>query len=143
VICYYIYETKDGRYVSLGALEPKFWEVFCLEVNHKDWITAHMTAPNEDNPVFQEVKNLFLSRTFKEWTKFSETVDCCMAPVLEAGEVSRHPYYKERQLIEERWGLRYVSTQFKNGSALKHSSPPPRHGEHTKELLTKLMQASN
>ncbi|SDN30512.1 CaiB/BaiF CoA-transferase family protein [Bacillus sp. OK048] len=138
VICYYLYETKDGRYISLGALEPKFWENFCYALNKMEWIPAHLTKPSENNPSFQEVKKLFRNHTFSEWTQFAANVDCCMAPVLETGEIQSHPYFQERHLIEEKWGLRYVSTLYKSESILKHSSPAPKHGEHTKELIAKL-----
>ncbi|MCM3691092.1 CaiB/BaiF CoA transferase family protein [Neobacillus niacini] len=133
LICYYLYETKDGRFISLGALEVKFWENFCRAVDRKDWILAHLSSPDENNRIFTEVKKLFISRTFEEWTEFAETVDCCMAPVLEVGEVHQHSYHKGRMLIEDREGLRYVSTLFKNG--LVNFSPSPRQGEHTDELL--------
>ena len=129
---YGLYETKDGRFISLGALELKFWENFCLAVDKEEWIQAHLTAPVETNSVYSEMKNLFLSRTLEQWTLFSQQVDCCMAPVLESGEIADHPYYKTRNLIQERWGLKYVATRYNNGkSLLEHSTPYPKHGEHT------------
>ncbi|MBM4763691.1 CaiB/BaiF CoA-transferase family protein [Bacillus sp. B15-48] len=135
VICYHLYETKDRRFVSLCALEEKFWENLCQAVKRPDWIPARNTAPTEDNLIYQEVKNLFLNHTLAEWTEFAQKVDCCMAPVLEADEVSSHRYYQERQLIEEKWGQHYVSTMYKSEASRKPSSPPPKHGEHTNELL--------
>ncbi|WP_085993053.1 CaiB/BaiF CoA transferase family protein [Oceanobacillus senegalensis] len=135
LICYYLYETKDGRFISLGALEAKFWENFCRAVNREDWISAQTSSPTQDNEIFQEVKELFLSRTFEEWLKFSQEVDCCMAPVLESGEVVNHPYYKERKLIEEKWGLRFVSTRYKDHPDLKDLEPAPGLGKHTDEIV--------
>jgi alpha-methylacyl-CoA racemase len=139
VVSYYIYETKDNRFVSLAALEPKFWKNFCSAINREDWIPAHMTPPNPENSVFLEMKELFRSRSLEEWTQFAQDVDCCMAPILETGEVFTHSYVKERGLIEERWGLRYVATRYtEEGSLLVHSTPPPEKGEHTEELLNQL-----
>ncbi|MFJ8063973.1 CaiB/BaiF CoA transferase family protein [Psychrobacillus sp. NPDC096426] len=139
LISYSIYETKDGRFISLGALEPKFWENFCLAMDKEEWIPAHLSAPVETNQVYEEMKNVFLSRNLEQWTLFSQQVDCCMAPVLESGEIADHPYYKNRNLIQERWALKYVSTRYNNGySLLEHSTPSPKHGEHTDELLKEL-----
>ncbi|MEC1525016.1 CaiB/BaiF CoA-transferase family protein [Neobacillus niacini] len=140
LICYYLYETKDGRYISLGALEPKFWENFCSAVNKIEWLPAHLTKPSDDNLIFQEVKKMFRKHTLSEWTQFAEKVDCCMAPVLETGEVPFHPYYQERHLIEEKWGLRYVSTHYSPEPKLKYSSPPPKHGEHNKEIIERSLK---
>lgn len=138
LVAYSLYETKDGRFISLGALEFKFWKNFCKAVGREDWIPAHLSASDETNPVYAEVKQLFLKRTFDQWTLFSQQVDCCMAPVLETGEIINHPYYKTRKLVQERWGLNYVSTRYNKGeSLLENSTPPPGHGEHTNELLGK------
>ncbi|MFJ7735547.1 CaiB/BaiF CoA transferase family protein [Lysinibacillus sp. NPDC097287] len=139
VICYSLYETKDGRFVSLGALEPKFWGNFCLAVNKDEWLSEHFSAPVETNSVYMEMKKLFKSRTLKEWTSFSVEVDCCMAPVLETNEVANHPYYKARNMIQQKWGHNYVATRYTEGcSLLTNSTFPPKHGEHTEELLAKV-----
>ncbi|RIV16573.1 CoA transferase [Alicyclobacillaceae bacterium I2511] len=60
LICYHLYETRDGRTVSLGALETKFWQTFCNEVGHPDWVSAQFTEAVADNPVFQAIKEPFL-----------------------------------------------------------------------------------
>lgn len=141
LICYGIYQTKDKRFISLGALEPKFWENFCLAVKKPEWLDAHYSPQTADNPVFEEVKWLFSSRTLAEWTSFSMEVDCCLAPILEAGELHLHPHLQERGLIEELWGLRYVATCYQSeGSALHEATPAPKVGEHTEEWLTRLMK---
>ena len=143
VVCYSLYETQDGRFISFGALEPKFWGNFCSAVGKEQWLSEQFSAPVETNPIYVEIKELFMSRTFEEWTIFSQQVDCCMAPVLETGEVAHYPYYKTRKLVEERWGDNYVATRFNNGqSLLENSTFPPKHGEHTEDVLEKLAQYS-
>ncbi|MFC5587745.1 CaiB/BaiF CoA transferase family protein [Sporosarcina soli] len=143
VICYGLYETKDGRFVSLGALEQKFWQNFCLAVNKEEWLPEHFSMPVDTNPIYVEIKKLFKNRTLEEWTTFSLEVDCCMAPVLEAGELANHPYYKARNMIHKKWGNNYVATRFTNGqSLLENSTYPPAHGEHTTKVLGELVQAS-
>jgi alpha-methylacyl-CoA racemase len=86
IVSYHLYETKDGRYVSLAALEKKFWENFCLAVEKPEWIPHHYSPASGENPIFQEIVHLFQTKTLQEWIEFSQTVDCCLAPVLETDE---------------------------------------------------------
>lgn len=86
IVSYHLYETKDGRYVSLAALEKKFWENFCLAVEKPEWIPHHYSPASEESPIFQEIVHLFQTKTLQEWIEFSQTVDCCLAPVLETDE---------------------------------------------------------
>lgn len=134
-VCYFLYETKDGRFVSLGALETKFWENFCKAVNREKWISEHFSLARQGNPVFEEMKELFASRTFVEWTQFSREVDCCLAPVLETSELSKHPLIKDRGLILEKDGLRYTLTKYEeNHNQLASQTSAPDLGAHTKEI---------
>lgn len=137
IVCYGIYETKDGRYMSLGALEPKFWHNFCLANNRQDWIQAHFTKAISTNQVFDEMTSLFRSKTFNEWIEFAQHADCCMAPVLEIGELLENPYFKEKELIfSSSWG----DYQVKMHSDLPYNpqSAPPNIGEHNEQLINKL-----
>ncbi|MHB8074757.1 CaiB/BaiF CoA transferase family protein [Desulfosporosinus fructosivorans] len=130
-IAYNIYETKDKRYVTIAAIEEKFWLNFCKGVDREDLISWQKTLPELDNPYYLEMVNLFKSRTFSEWTDFSVKVDCCMAPVLETSELQDHVYAKERGLIEHKWGLNYVSTLYMPGkSFLTSPAPYPKLGEN-------------
>ncbi|MEH6943357.1 CaiB/BaiF CoA transferase family protein [Bacillus sp. JJ722] len=134
-ICYGIYKTKDNRYVGLGALEPKFWSNFCKNVNREDWLSAHFSLANDENPVFLEVKDLFANRTLAEWEQFSKEVDCCLTPVLETSELYSHPTYHGRGMIVEQNHLRYMSTKYGMGEEkLEELISPPALGEHTLEF---------
>jgi len=99
IVSYGLYETKDGRYVSMGALESKFWQHFCHAVGREDWVEAHFSKTIPQNPVYRELQELFKSKTLAEWTEFGQRVDCCLAPVLEAGEIAEYPYFRERGII--------------------------------------------
>ncbi|MED4581272.1 CaiB/BaiF CoA-transferase family protein [Brevibacillus choshinensis] len=143
LVSYGIYQTKDQRFVALAALESKFWENFCEAVEKPQWRTAGMTPPHDDNPVYQDMKALFQSRTLAEWTAFSLQVDCCLTPILEAGELYQHPQMQARGLIQECWGHRYVGTSYlESRFVLDSASPAPKLGEHTEEWLTRLMKNS-
>jgi len=138
IISYAIYETQDKRFMSLAALEPKFWRNFCLTHGRENWITAHFSKTEDANPIFQEVTSLFKSKTFYEWIEFAQKVDCCMAPVLEVGELCENPYFKEKNLIfASSWG----DTQVKMHSDLEQESaaPPPKKGEHRDEIVNDML----
>ncbi|MBW7651888.1 CaiB/BaiF CoA-transferase family protein [Anoxybacillus sp. ST4] len=86
VVSYHLYETKDGRYVALAALEAHFWRNFCNAVEKPEWYGGHLSVACDDNPLFLEIKQLFRSKTFQQWIVFSQQVDCCLTPVLETDE---------------------------------------------------------
>ena len=82
---YDFYPTSDGGYMSVGALEPKFWEAFCRVMGHEDWIEAGCACPD-----FREKKAIlrkeFESKTRDYWTKIFANVDACVEPVLSVTE---------------------------------------------------------
>ncbi len=124
LISYNIYQTKDNRYVSLAALEPKFWINFCNAVEKEEWIPAHLSMRSADNKVYEELTNLFLSKNLEYWTQFSLEVDCCLTPILEVGELESYPYMKEKNLANT------------DGIA-------PKLGENTIGILKSLLKKSD
>ncbi len=102
--CYRIYETADGRFVTLGALEPKFWAAFCEAAGRPDWIARQAEAlPQGD--LIGEVAALFESRPLAEWQAVFDGVDCCWQPVLEAEELLADPQARARGLLCRTEGL--------------------------------------
>lgn len=142
-ICYHLYETKDRRYVSMAALEPKFWRHFCEAHGRTDWIPAQFSQPARDNPVFEEIRMLFHSRTLDEWIQFSQEVDCCMAPVLEPGERERHPFFKESGLLSGS-APEDIQAATRRDCHYNEEKPvsPPRLGEHNRDVLRGLLGLS-
>src|SRR3954452_2090278 len=82
LICYRPYACADG-YVTLGALEPKFWQAWCRGVEREDLIERQFEAPGSD--AHAEVERIFLGRTRDQWAEFAANVDCCLEPVLDLG----------------------------------------------------------
>lgn len=99
LISYNIYETKDGRFVSLAALEYKFWYNFCEAMEKPGWLSAHLDTITVNTIIYNEVKELFRTRNLKEWSDFSMQVDCCLTPILEIGELKNHQYILEKKLF--------------------------------------------
>jgi crotonobetainyl-CoA:carnitine CoA-transferase CaiB-like acyl-CoA transferase len=123
IVNYAIYETADGRYVSLAALEEKFWERFCKRAGREEWLHAYFSPTTEENPVYEEVKRWFRSRPLQDWETWGREVDCCLTPVLEPEEVWRHPQVKHDMSAV---GLCSADTR------------TPELGAHTEALLNQM-----
>jgi len=92
---YNVYETKDGKYVSIGAIEERFYKELLskLQLNEKD-------MPQQDKAKWPEMKKrletAFKSKTRDEWVKVFEGSDACFAPVLSFSEARKHPHNRAR-----------------------------------------------
>ena len=140
--CYNVYETRDGRHMSLGALEPQFWKIFCEVVGHPEWNQPDYFEPGAHQEVLQnQIAHLFKQKTQAEWIELFSTVDCCCEPVLNLAEVMDDPGMKARgmivEMVHESWGA-YRQL----GIAPKLSLTPgtihshaPELGEHTEDVL--------
>ncbi|NMD69713.1 CoA transferase [Bacillus sp. DNRA2] len=137
MISYAIYPTKDKRFVGFGALEFKFWENFCQAVYHPEWISAHGTEANEGNPVYLEVKDLFLQKTLEEWAVFGREVDCCLTPILEINELKG---YGNQNVYKAEWEDEQVKMH--GDLKQKNQTPPPKLGEHSMDIVSKLLDKS-
>ena len=133
---YGAYATKDGRHVSLGALEPKFWMAFCAGAGLEADLSAVMPGPHQA-ALKEKLRALFASRTRAEWEEFSRKHDCCLEPVLEPGELRGDEQLKARGLFFEMdspWGrIGQMRTPLAARGA--EHAPPPRLGEHTDAIL--------
>lgn len=87
--CYGVYRTRDGRFVALGALEPKFFARFCQAVGRPE--LAERQLDGDGRGPREELAEIFASRTRDEWERLGDEQDVCLAPVLEGDEPVRHP----------------------------------------------------
>jgi crotonobetainyl-CoA:carnitine CoA-transferase CaiB-like acyl-CoA transferase len=139
--CYQVYPTKDGRHMSLGALEPKFWKNFCEAVGRRDLMDKQFIEGEERLRVIEEIQNLFKTKTQEEWVNFFKKVDACCEPILTFEEVFQHPQVLHRQMVME--VEHPVEGNFHQlGNPIKSSrfpfeirTPSPAWGEHTMEVL--------
>jgi crotonobetainyl-CoA:carnitine CoA-transferase CaiB-like acyl-CoA transferase len=92
--CYAVYRSKDGGFVALGALEPKFFRAFCEAVGRPE--LADRQFDDEGAGPRAEVEAIFASRTRAEWDAFAERHDVCVMPVLEGDEPRRDPQLVHR-----------------------------------------------
>ena len=136
--CYNVYRTRDGRDISLAALERKFWEGFCRKVGRDDLLPLQFTERPEDFALFEA---LFASRTAAEWREFLAGTDFCCGVVPTIEEVFADPQVAARGLVipSPPSGPRVSRL----GHPLRDRSergrgPCPGHGQHTGEVLGEL-----
>lgn len=130
--CYNVYQTKDSRYVSLGAIEEKFWKSFCGCVGRDDLILRQF-----DESAVKDMRKLFRTKTMPQWQKLNEKNDFCCEPVKKIEEVQKDNYLKNEKILMELDGFTQVAMPIVFSSAanrLKYRKSPSL-GEHTKEIL--------
>jgi alpha-methylacyl-CoA racemase len=138
--CYDVYGTKDGRFVALAALEPKFFAAFCAAVGRPELAERHLDDHGRGPRA--ELEAIFASRTREEWTRFAGEHDVCVAPVLEGDEPREDPQLRARGAfveIETSWEGRTlpgVATPVRLRGYQAPLRPAPRLGEHTAAVLS-------
>jgi crotonobetainyl-CoA:carnitine CoA-transferase CaiB-like acyl-CoA transferase len=140
---YNVYETADGRYMTLGALEPKFWAGFCRSVGRDDLIPRQFEEGEGRQALFSELRQIFKSRTQAEWIEAMQDADACCEPVLSLDEAFSHPQARARMMVQKGAGPEAGIKQL--GFAYKLSETParlntaaPALGEHTDEILREM-----
>jgi crotonobetainyl-CoA:carnitine CoA-transferase CaiB-like acyl-CoA transferase len=141
--CYNLYQTADGKYISLGALEPIFWERFCHTVERPEWIERQYDALQQKE-LFTQVQQLIKNKTRQQWIEIFSEIDACCEPVLSLEEAIKHPLSIENNFWFEN-KLANNATELLTGFPLLFSGnpgtlrlQPPRHGEHSSQILHEL-----
>jgi alpha-methylacyl-CoA racemase len=140
---YRVYETSDGKWLSVANLEPKFWKRFIEAVNRPDLANAAIESqidPAVRAKLHVELEKLFATATRDEWMRRVDGADCCIEPVLEGAEVLDHPHAKARGAVatldDPRLGkVQVLRTPLRPFSADAPLAPAPRTGEHGDAVL--------
>ncbi len=98
---YGYYATKDGKYMSVGALEPRFSSVFFETIGRPDLISPAGIMPANLAEVKKQIREIFLGKTRDEWTEIFRRVDVCVEPVLTVQEALNNQQSKEREMVAE------------------------------------------
>lgn len=142
---YDYYRTRDGRWFSVGSLEPQFMQQFCTALGRPELAARGLSPSAQDQQALKhEIEIEFEKRDFAEWSQLFAGLDACVEPMLSLAEAVEHPQLKARQLVAEvpRAG---GDPQQQMACPLKFSAglPEPRHigaalGAHTEEVLREL-----
>jgi len=138
-VCYRPYACGDG-WVTLGALEPKFWQTWCRGVGREDLVDKQFEPPGSE--AHAEVERVFLQRTREGWQRFASEHDCCLEPVLDLDEALDSGLVDARGMVVELEQPGADRTVRQLGMPVKLSRTPgavrgpgPGLGEHTDEVL--------
>ena len=149
---YGVYEAKDGKYVSIGCVEPWFWENLCRALGKEEYISycispehfLHKPEGEKWEEIFSYLKQVFLTRTRDEWFDFFADKDVPVGKVYTFDEVFNDPQVLHRQMVLEIDHPTLGKVKHP-GIAIKLSETPgkvrslaPIFGEHTSEILREL-----
>jgi alpha-methylacyl-CoA racemase len=140
LVCYRPYACADG-WVTLGALEPKFWAQWCRGAGREDLVEHQFDAPG--SAAGREVAAIFAARTRAEWTAFADEHDCCLEPVLDLEEALDSELVRAREMVveldqpgaERAVRLLGVPVKMRRTPGDPARAPGPALGEHTHDVL--------
>jgi crotonobetainyl-CoA:carnitine CoA-transferase CaiB-like acyl-CoA transferase len=149
---YSVYQTKDRKYISIGCIEPWFWENLCRALGKEEYIPycispehfLHKPEGEKWQEISSDLKNVFLTRTREEWFEFLTGKDVPVGKVYSFDEVFEDPQVQHRQMVLE---IEHptLGTVKQPGIAVKLSDTPgqvrklaPTSGENTDEILLAL-----
>lgn len=142
---YNIYKTRDNKYVSLGAVEDKFWAEFCEKIDRKEYIKLQWDITLQQD-MQSDLRAVMLTKTRDEWVEFFAGSDICFTPVLTMEEMCAHPQVAARDMILKVTDVRGSGRDIPvTGVPVKLSDTPgearltfPELGEHNQEILKSL-----
>ncbi|HTT63559.1 MAG TPA: CaiB/BaiF CoA-transferase family protein [Bryobacteraceae bacterium] len=130
--CYRVYEAADGRWIAVGALEPKFWKALCGALECEQFIADQFAEGARREGIIAELARIFRTRTAEEWFERLRPADACVTPLRNVAEVARHFGLSPGDSVI---APRLSDTPGQLGGA------PPRLGEQTREILGRVEQA--
>ena len=138
--CYRIYRAADGKYVTVGALEPQFWAALCEALGVPDLIEQQFAPEEEQEVMHKRLEEIFLRKSRDEWVTELAHLDACFGPLNDMSEAFEDPQVRARAMVRE--VPTPLGPMLALGNPLKlhgDEAPPlraaPELGEHTNEIL--------
>lgn len=133
---YSVYETRDGKYISIGSIEARFYRELIRRTGlDESWIERQHDRANWAL-LREQLTHVFRSKTRDEWVRAFDGIDVCFAPVLDPWEAPEHPHLKARGTFVESFGtLQPAPAPRFSRSVPAITAPPPLPGEHTDAVL--------
>jgi crotonobetainyl-CoA:carnitine CoA-transferase CaiB-like acyl-CoA transferase len=135
VVCYNVYATRDGGYVTISALEPAFWAAFCRAVDREELLDQQFAPAVAGEPAYEALCALFRTRTRQEWVEALEGVDACCEPVYAIDESLASTPVQALGMASHRGLLPPVHF---SGRTPPLPAAAPTLGQHTGDLLAQL-----
>lgn len=138
--CYAVYETRDHRYVTVGAFEPHFWATLCRHLGREDFIDQQWAEGAPREAMFTFFREAFRAKTLAEWMAELGEKDICFGPVNGIGDVLADPHVRHRgMVVESPDGTPTLGNPInlsETPPALR--TPPATFGQHTDDVLREL-----
>jgi len=136
---YDTYECKDGKFISIGSIEPQFYALLCQIADLDKEVFGKQMSRDSWPEQKEEITKIFLNKTRDEWCDLMEGTDVCFAPVLDMSEAPKHPHNIERKTFIDLEGV----TQPAPAPRFSRTEPevvssPSIVGEHTNEVLSSI-----
>lgn len=135
---YDVYECADGRYISIGSIEPQFYsELLRLTGLEQDEGFAAQMDRTSWPDLKERIGAVFMTKTRDDWCEIMEATDVCFAPVLTLAEAPEHPHNQHRGVFTEIAGVTQPnpSPRFSRTKEMIQG-PPANPGEHTDQVLS-------
>ncbi len=114
---YGYYRTADGRFFSVGSLEPQFFAAFSAAMEHPEWLDlVNQGTVQAAQQLKASITAAFAGKTFDDWCAVFSTLDCCVEPVLTLDEAARHPQMAARAVL--------VNVPSEHGAAHRQAAHP-------------------
>ncbi|MGV9199378.1 MAG: CoA transferase, partial [Promethearchaeia archaeon] len=136
--------TKDNKFLTIGAIEMKFWHQLCEALDRDDLKLKQNKRGVEREPIFQELQKEFLKKTQAEWLKIFQKNDTCVMPVKSFAQACEDPQIKAREMVVKQNHPKFseipnvASPINYSRTPLKIRSLAPKTGKHTIEILESL-----
>ena len=141
---YQIYTTRDGKYMSLAATEPHFWQIFCERLNIPHFISwQRIPDTNKQQEMINTISDLIIEKSQQEWMELFSDINLCFTPVLDLEAMSESPQVAARNMVISLDNFAGSGKELKlAGIPIKMSASPgqmnptfSRLGQHSQELL--------
>lgn len=134
---YNTYLCADGKYVSVGSLEPRFYALLREKLGlGDDPETANGYNPKTRPQLREKFASIFARRTREQWCEILEGTDACFAPVLNLDEAADHPHLQARKVFDRENGMLQANPAPRfSGTPAGRPGPLPVRGEHTEQVL--------
>lgn len=136
---YGVYETSDGKYISIGSIEPQFYTLLLEKLGIDPATLPHQMDPRHWDALRARFDAVFRTRTRAQWCDLMEGTDICFAPVLALDEVAHHPHAQARAAFLHQDGVWQPAPAPRfSRTAPDTPTAPVSAGEHTEEILAAL-----
>lgn len=141
--CYNTYETKDGRFIAIGAVEHRFWHNLCVQLELEE-LSGLQYDEARRKEVIQRLRTVFVTKNLSEWEDELASLDVCFSAVKTMDEVLVEPLFQEREMVHsyrdsggvEKHGFGIPVKLSQTPGSIR--STPCEFGAHTRDILSEL-----